>query len=139
MSQVSSGIRFLSRRPARVPRPLLPIASVALLAGGYTHLCLYRHGYRAIPTIGRLFALNVAASAVAAAIVLFRRELIARVVALGVALTTLGFFVASRLPGGVFRFQERGFQPSPQAAEALIAELVAVATIGLTFIWDRGS
>ena len=70
------------------PRGLVPLASLALAAGGLDHLWLYQHGYRAIPVIGRLFAANVAASAVIAGLVLFRRELVVRLAGLGVAAGT---------------------------------------------------
>jgi len=36
--------------------------AVSLAVGGFVHLCLYRHGYRAIPNIGPLFAANVLAN-----------------------------------------------------------------------------
>src|SRR5260370_35486565 len=41
----------------------LSIASAALiLAGGYVHFCLYRHGYRFIPKIGVSFLLQAVSS-----------------------------------------------------------------------------
>lgn len=130
-------IALLIRRPVGLPRPVLPLASLALFAGGWAHLCLYRRSYHAIPTIGVMFALNVAASAIVGVLLLVRRELVVRVAALGVAVTTVGFFAASRLPGGVFHFQERGLQPAPQAAVALVAELVVTTAVAASLVWDR--
>ena len=51
----------LTSRP-RLP-VALPLAAAGLLAaGGWFHWCLYRHGYRYIPTIGPLFMLNALSS-----------------------------------------------------------------------------
>ena len=136
MTAILSRARVLAHQPSRLPWPLPVVASAALLTGGYEHLSLYRRGYRFIPTIGVLFALNVAASAAFGILALVRREVVVRLAALAVSVTTLGFFGASRLPGGVFRFQERGLQPSPQAIIALIAEVIATAVLAVSFVWD---
>ncbi len=45
------------------------------------------------------------------------------------AIGTLGAFVASRLPGGLFHFQERGFRSDPQSAVAVVAEAIAIAML----------
>ncbi len=97
-----------------------------------------RHGYRSIPTIGVLFALNAGSSALTGVVVLFRRELLAPVAAIAVAVSTLAGFIASRLPGGFFGFQEKGLQPAPQGAEALIAEILIIVVVAATFAWDKG-
>jgi hypothetical protein len=118
---------------AAVPRRhqtwFVPVASLGLFVSGYEHLSLYRRDYRFVPVIGVLFLLNVAASGLTGAVLLFRREVLVRLAGLAVAVTTLGFFGASRLPGGVFGFSETGLQPSPQAAITLIAESVTVVFI----------
>lgn len=128
---------FLFHRPEHLPRTLLPVAATGLFLGAWIHLDLYRHGYRSIPTIGPLFAFTTAALAVAGLVVLFRRELIVRIAAIGVALATLAGFTASRLANGIFGFQEKGLNPSPQGAEALIGEIVAVVVLFGSFAWDR--
>lgn len=129
---------ILLHRPAGLPRLLMPLAAVLLVADGWVHLDLYRHGYRSVPTIGPLFALNAASSALVGLVVLLRRELIVRMAAILVAVGTLAGFVASRLPGGIFGFQEKGLQPAPQGAEALIAEILIIVVVGGTFAWDTG-
>jgi len=48
---------------------------------------------------------------------------------IGVAIGTLGAFVASRLPGGLFHFQERGFRSDPQSAVAVVAEAIAIGML----------
>jgi uncharacterized membrane protein len=109
--------------------PLAIMGAAGLTVGGYVHWCLYRHGYRSIPVIGTLFLLNVIASAVITIAVLVSRRLVTLLAGIGVAVGTLGAFVASRLPGGLFHFQERGFQPDPQSAVAVIAEAIAIAML----------
>ncbi|MDQ6784072.1 MAG: hypothetical protein M3063_11650 [Actinomycetota bacterium] len=128
---------LLFHRPTGLPRVLMPLAAVLLLADGWVHLDLYRHGYSSIPTIGPLFAANAASSAVVGVVVLFRRELMVRA-ALSVAVATLAGFAASRLPGGIFGFQEQGLQPAPQGAEALIAEIAIIVVLAGSFAWDKG-
>lgn len=117
-------------------RALLAAASAALFIGGYEHWSLYRHGYHAIPIIGVLFALNAGASAVTGLALFVRRDLVVRAAALAVAATTLGFFIASRLPGGVFNFQEKGLAPAPQAAITIAAELATIVLVALSVAWD---
>jgi hypothetical protein len=115
------------------------LAAVGLITGGYVHWCLYRRGYRFIPVIGTLFLVNVVASAAAALALLAARRLVTELAGVGVAIGTLGAFVASRLPGGIFHFQERGFQPDPQSAIAVAAELIAIAMLVAAIAGDRPS
>jgi len=105
------------------------LAAAGLLTGAWVHLDLYRHGYRYIPTIGRLFLVNVIASTIVAVVVVLRLHWTTRIAAIGVAVSTLGAFGASRLPGGIFHFQERGWQPAPQTVEALVAELLVITAM----------
>jgi hypothetical protein len=119
-------------------RWLLPIlGSAGLTVGGYVHWCLYRHGYKFIPVIGKLFLLNVVASGAVAIGVLITRRWITELAGIGVAIGTLGAFVASRLPGGIFRFQEHGFQPDPQSAIAVVAEVLAIAVLAAAIVQDH--
>jgi hypothetical protein len=123
----------------------LGVATAALVAaGGYVHFCLYRHGYRTIPTIGVGFLLQVVASAVVVLALLIgprRVALVAHVTdrlagaltelaAAALAAGTLVAFALTRTPGGLFNFQERGLEPSPQALIALVAELGVLALVG---------
>jgi hypothetical protein len=129
-------VRRLIGRPPGLPWWCSVTAAAGIFVGGYIHWYLFEHGYRFIPTIGVLFETNVVASSVVGVAVLFRRELIVRLAGLGVVLGTLAAFGASRLPGGIFHFQERGLQPAPQALIALVAELVALAGLGVSLAWD---
>ena len=107
-------------------------AAAGLLAGAWVHLDLYRHGYRYIPTIGRMFLANVIASTVVAVGVVVWRALPARLAAVAVAASTIAAFIGSRLPGGIFHFQERGWQPAPQTVEALAAEGLVIVLM----VWE---
>jgi predicted lipoprotein with Yx(FWY)xxD motif len=96
-----------STRGASLPRRSWSgIAGAALLvASGAIHLDLYLTGYRTIPTIGRLFLLQViAAFALAVAILVTRHWLAAAAGAL-FALSTLGGYLLS-LRVGLFGFTE---------------------------------
>jgi len=125
----------LTSRP-RLPAAL-PLAGAGLLAaGGWVHWCLYRHGYRYIPTIGPLFMLNALSSLALAVLVAVRRELLVRVAGLLLAGTSLAAFVASRTVG-LLSFRERGLQPAPQAPLVLAIEVLALVVLAATYRWDR--
>ena len=125
----------LTSRP-RLPAAL-PLAGAGLLAaGGWIHWCLYRHGYRYIPTIGPLFVLNALSSLSVAVLVAVRRELLVRVAGVLLAATSLAAFLASRTVG-LLSFRERGLQPAPQAPLVLAIELLALVLLAATYRWDR--
>jgi hypothetical protein len=125
------------------------IATATLVAaGGYVHFCLYRHGYRAIPKIGVGFLLQVVTSAIVVAALLLGPHRVARLArvahlsdrsagiatelaAAALAAGTLVAFALTRTPGGLFKFQERGLQPAPQALIALVAEVGVLVVLGL--------
>lgn len=126
----------------------LGVATAALVAtGGYVHFCLYRHGYRTIPKIGVGFGLQVVTSAIVVVALLLGPHRVARLArvahvtdrlagiltelaAAALAIGTLAAFALSRTPGGLFNFQERGLQPSPQALIALVAEIGVLVALG---------
>ena len=59
--------------PKRASSGRLPtvVSALLILAGGYVHFCLYRHGYRFIPKIGFSFLLQSTSSALLAGALLF--------------------------------------------------------------------
>ena len=120
-------------RPARALRIA---GAVALVVGGLVHLQLYFLGYRSYPdaNLGRSFVLNVIISAAVAALLVVRNEWWLRVAGIAVAVGTLLAFTLTRSSDVLFGFTEKGLQPSPQAAVALIAEAAAVALLTLTFV-----
>jgi hypothetical protein len=128
---------------ARFPRRIRLVAWLSALliaAGGYVHLCLYRHGYRTIPKIGVGFLFTVIASGVLALGLMVLRghaNRLARVAGMALSAGTLVAFVISRTPAGLFNFREVGFQPSPQAALAVITEGSALLLLLTTFMMER--
>lgn len=112
------------------------VAAGAILVGGLVHLQLYFDGYRSLPdpNLGRSFVLNGVASIVVAALLVFGRETLIRVAGLAVTIGTLAAFVISRQGDGIFGLRENGLSPSPQALVALVAELVALGALLLTFL-----
>ena len=124
-------------------------AAVLVAAGGYLHFCLYRNGYRTIPTIGTAFLLQVIASSLVAlalvlpihfAIRIGRHRLRAstgiRLAGIGLSAGTLVAFLLSRLPGGIFNFEERGLQPAPQSLITLVAEGGAVLLLAAGLVLE---
>jgi plastocyanin len=113
------------------------VAAAAVLVGGLVHLQLYYDGYRNAgdaPNFGRSFLLNAVASVVLAVALLFRREVLVRLAAAGLLLGTLVAFILTRSDVEVLGFTETGLNPSPQAAIALVAEIVGLAALALTFV-----
>jgi len=138
-----------ARRPTAIVRSLR-VATAALIAiGGYVHFCLYRHGYRTIPTIGVGFLLQIVGSGlVACALVvpwptlhLGRRSAdpvtATTLAALSLSIGTLMAFWLTRRPGGLFGFQERGLQPAPQALIALVAESAVLVLALVTLLVEH--
>jgi hypothetical protein len=125
-------------------RSLGVVLAALVAAGGYVHYCLYRHGYRAIPKIGVGFLLQAVTSAIVVVALLLGPHVVARVAhvtdrvaanlvglaAAALAAGTLVAFALSRTPGGLFNFQERGLEPAPQAAIALVAEAGVLVMVG---------
>ncbi len=121
------------------------VAAVAVLIGGLVHIELYfNKGYRSIPdpNLGRSFVLNGIASVAVASVLLIRRHAIVRLGGLAIAVGTLiAFYLSRNTDSGIFGFTERGFTPSPEAALALLVEIVALVVLGLSFVptlrWRR--
>ena len=103
------------------------VAAALVLAGGIVHLDLYLHGYRHVSNhnLGLSFLANVIASfVIAGALVLADRRPI-YIAGIALADGSLVAFAKSRTASGIFGLTERGWQPSPQAALAVGAELAA--------------
>jgi len=127
------------------------VATAALVAvGGYVHFCLYRHGYRTIPKIGVGFGLQVLTSALVVVLLLAPHRVarlahvtdraagaLTELAAAALAIGTLAAFALSRTAGGLFNFQERGLQPSPQALIALVAEIGVLVVVGAWLVADH--
>jgi hypothetical protein len=141
-SETPARIIVLPQARAGFPRRIRWIAWLSaflIAAGGYVHLCLYRHGYRTIPKIGVGFLLTVFASGVLAlGLVALRGDAnrLARLAGMALSAGTLVAFAISRTPAGLFNFREVGFHPAPQAALAVITEGTALLLLLATFVME---
>jgi hypothetical protein len=144
-SETSARIIVFPPTRARFPKRIRWVAwasAFLIAAGGYVHLCLYRHGYRTIPKIGVGFLLTVIASGVLSlGLVALRGDAnrLARLAGLALSAGTLVAFAVSRTPAGLFDFREVGFHPSPQAALAVITEGSALLLLLTTFVMENAS
>lgn len=124
------------------------VAAIAVAVGGYLHLEIWKGGYRYAP-VKEMFLLNVGLSgAVAVALLLHPRRLIA---AAGIVLSagSLTAFALSRGPGLPSRhgiFTEIGLAPlnvrflgGPAAVTLLAAEAVAVVCCAVMLLVPRVS
>ena len=102
-------------------RALRYVAAALILVGGLVHLKLYDDGYKDVPdqNLGRSFLLNAAASVVIAVALVATRHLLVLLAGLVLVNGTLLAFALSRGPG-IFGFTETGWNPSPEAAIALV-------------------
>lgn len=111
-------------------------AAIAILVSGLVHLQLYFDGYRDFPNanLGRSFLANAVVSVVLAVAVALRRDVLVRLAGAGLLVATLIAFWLSRTDTGIFGFTERGLEPSPQAAIALVAEIAGLVLLAATFV-----
>lgn len=103
--------------------PLRVLIAIATLVGGIVHFKLWNDGYQDIDKIGPSFLLNAIASAVAAVLVVVWPTRLSLLLPLGIANATLVAFALSRTDNGFLDFQEFGWEPSPEAVIALVAEI----------------
>ena len=115
------------------------LAAALLLVGGLVHLKLYLVEYDKLDNdnLRLSFLLNVIASVVVAIAVAVRRDWWVRIAGIVVAGGTLVAFALSRNDRGLFGFNEKGFDPSPEALIALIAEIGAIVVLAVLLATDR--
>jgi hypothetical protein len=114
------------------------IAAALLVVSGAVHLRLYDEGYKDFPdaNLGRSFLFNALACAVVAVLLVARRSALSALAGLAVANGTLVGFALSRTDRGVFGFTERGFNPSPDAAVSVAAEIGAAIALLTVLVLD---
>ncbi|WP_181762962.1 hypothetical protein [Rhodococcus spelaei] len=99
----------------------------AVAVGGYVHADLYlNHGYRYVHVIGPSFLLQAAVSFAVAVLVLLGGPWWLRAVAALLSAGALAALALSRSVG-LFGFTERGWEPSPQVAISVVAEVATLA------------
>lgn len=119
-------------------RPLRWAAAALVLAAGIVHVVLWNDGYRDIDNIGPAFLLNVLASVVVAVALVVTGHWLVVVAGLALVNGTLAAFALTRTDAGFLDFTERGWQPSPEAALALVFEIAAGALL-VAALWLRTS
>ncbi len=115
-------------------RLALRVAIGATLAvSGVIHAYLYVESYRYIPTVGTGFLVQGSIfCALAVLIVLGAPDWFSWVAAV-LSVGALIAFALSRTVG-LFGFTERGWQPSPEAALAVIVEVLTLLLVAATFL-----
>jgi hypothetical protein len=102
--------------------------SATLAVSGVIHAYLYVHGYSHIPMIGPAFLLQAVVFCLLAVLILASGARWLLWVGGAVALGSLIAFVLSRTVG-LFGFIEYGWEPSPEAALSVIAEVLTVVLV----------
>lgn len=117
-------------------QPTARLAAAAFIfAGGFIHLQLWLDGYRRIPSIGPLFLLNVAASAlVGVALVVGKARGQVLVASAVLAVSSAVALLISRTVG-LLGFSEPW---TPAAIQAIAAELGAIVAIAAVVSAARG-
>lgn len=119
--------------------PALRLGIAASLAlTGVSHAYLFIHGYRYIPFIGPSFLLQASVCMAVAVLLAIGGPAWLRWVAAALSAGSLVAFALSRTIG-LFGFTERGWQPAPQAAISVVAEVLAVAlwAVWLVRVWPQ--
>jgi len=117
-------------------RMLRLAGAVLVLIGGAVHLKLNLDDY-GTEDIGRTFALNAGASALAAAYLVLRNDILGPLAGIAVSAGTLIAFGLSRQGDGILDFREVGFNPSPDAAITVAAEGLALMLLALAALQQR--
>ena len=99
--------------------------AVSLAVSAASHAYLYIHGYQHIPTIGPAFLIQASVSFSLALLIVVGGPWWLDWAAAAMAGGSLVAFVLSRTIG-LFGFSERGWDPSPHAAIAVVAEVLCV-------------
>lgn len=119
----------------RYGTPLRIVAALLVLAGGVVHLKLWDDGYQDIDRVGPMFLVNVVSSIGLSVALVVWRHWLPVVASLGLAIGTLLAFGISRTSWDILGFNENGFEPSPEAALALVFEVGAAAVLLVLLAW----
>ena len=119
-------------------RALRLAGAVLLLVGGAIHLQLLLDDY-GTTSIGRAFVANVALSALVAAYLTLREDLLGVAAGLLVSVGSLVALALTRTGDGILGFRESGLVPSPQTISTIVAEVAAIAALGALLMHRHGS
>jgi len=107
-----------------------------LAVSGVIHAYLYIHGYNHVPTVGTAFLLQASMFCALAVLVLAGGPYWLQLAGALLSVGTLIAFALSRTMG-LFGFTERGWEPSPQAAVSVIAEVFTVVLVAVSVLSSR--
>ena len=107
-----------------------------LAVSGVIHAYLYIHGYNHLPTVGTAFLAQASMFCALAVLILAGGPYWLQLAGALLSVGTLIAFALSRTMG-LFGFTERGFQPSPQAALSVIAEVLTVVLVAASVLSSR--
>ncbi len=110
-------------------RMLRLVGAVLVLIGGAVHLKLNLDDY-GTEDIGRTFALNAGVSALAAAYLVLRDDILGPMAGIAVSVGTLIGFALSRVGDGILGFRETGFN-APYAELTVAVEVLAIVVLAL--------
>jgi hypothetical protein len=117
-------------------RALRLVGAVLVLLGGAIHLKLNLDDY-GNDDILKAFALNAAASALVAAYLVLRDDIVGPIAGLAVSIGSLGAFAMSRRGDGILDFREVGWNPSPEAVLTFAIEVAAVVVLAVALVEMR--
>ena len=112
--------------------------AATLAVSGVVHADLYIHGYSHIPSVGPAFLLQASMFWALAVLILAGAPEWFRWAGALLSAGTLIAFALSRTTG-LFGFTERGWNPSPQAAISVIAEVLTVVLVAVSVMRSRST
>lgn len=110
--------------------------AVTLLTSGVIHADLYLHGYRAVPVVGPAFLLQASSFVALAVLIAVGGPRWLHAAAGVAAVGSVVAFALSRTVG-MFGFVEHGWQPAPQAAVSVVAEVLTAALCAASLMQNR--
>jgi hypothetical protein len=119
-------------------RGLRLVGALLVLAGGAIHLKLNLDDY-GNDDILKAFAVNAAASALVAAYLVLREDVLGPIAGLALTVSSLAAFAMSRRGDGILDFREVGWNPSPEAVLTVAVEVMAVIVLALLLVQARST
>lgn len=108
------------------------VAAGLVVATGAIHLYLYRDGFSAVPTIGRLFLANFVVGVVLGLVVLLRGRVAWSLLGAGFCLATLAGFLIS-VHWGLFGYQET--LSGVWQERAAVVEIAGAIACAVVAVW----
>ena len=111
------------------------VAAIAVLVSAYVHYVLWADGMKDVDVVGPAFLLNAVAGVVIAVLLVAWSHWIPGFLTLGFGMSTLGAFIISTLPSGLFGVHEQWVGGYVWAAA--ISEAIAIVTGAMLLLNDN--